>query len=187
MTWSFCVKSEVKLAGLLLRVIPLVFGRLSSSMVKVTFGYAKNVRRIYKSSGPRGLAMYLKACYVLTQHAAGGMVDNSPWALGANVSRTRRGIPRLINPQHRRLISQGDTRITGFWLSLFGLYREIEFKGKLKLNTITDPGSEISGFREGWKVWVPDFYRRLRLITGDDLKLKPTKLDPRSIDRKSVV
>lgn len=181
MTWSFCVKSEVKLAGLLLRVIPLVFGRLSSSMVKVTFGYAKNVRRIYKSGGPRGLAMYLKACYVLTQHAAGGMVDNSPWALGANVSRTRRGIPRLINPQHRRLIYQGDARITGFWLSLFGLYREIEFKGKLKLNTITDPGVDISGFREGWKVWVPDFYRRLRLITGDDLKLKPTRLDPRSI------
>lgn len=150
-------------------------------MVKVTFGYAKNVRRIYKSSGPRGLAMYLKACYVLLQHAAGGMVDNSPWALGANVSRTRRGIPRLINPQHRQLIYQGDARIIGFWLSLFGLYREIEFKGKLKLKTITDPGVDISGFREGWKVWVPDFYRRLRLTTGDDLKLKPTRLDPRSI------
>lgn len=181
MTWSFCVKSEVKLAGLLLRAVPLVFGHLSSSMVKVTFGYAKNVRRIYKSSGPRGLAMYLKASYVLLQHAAGGMVDNSPWALGANVSRTRRGIPRLINPQHRRLIRQGDVRIIGFWLSLLGLYREIEFKGKLKLNTITDPGKDIAGFREGWKVWVPDFYRRFRLITGDDLKLKPTRLDPRSI------
>lgn len=182
MTWSFCVKSEVKLAGLLLRVIPLVFGQLSSSMVKVTFGYAKNVRRIYKSSGPRGLAIFLKASYVLLQHAAGGMVDNSPWDLGANVARTRRGIPRLINPQHRRLIKQGDVRIIGFWLSLLGLYREVEFKGRLKLNTITDPGIDISGFREGWKVWVPDFYRRLRLTTKDDLKLNLTNdLDPRSI------
>jgi len=151
-------------------------------MVKVTFGFAKNVRRIYKSSGPRGLAIYLKASYVLLQHAAGGMVDNSPWALGANVSRSRRGIPRLINPQHRRLIRQGDVRIIGFWLSLLGLYREIEFRGALKLKTITDPGKDISGFREGWKTWVPDFYRRLRLITKDDLKLDPaTKLDPRSI------
>lgn len=182
LSWSFCVKAEVKLAGLLIRVIPLVFGQLSSSLVKVTWGYAKNVRRILRSSGERGLATYLKACYLLLQHSAGGMKDNSPWALGANVSRTRRGIPRIINPQHRSLIAKGDVRITSFWLTLFGLYRVVEFKGALKLRTITEPGIDISKFREGWVQWIPDFYRRLRLTTQDDLKLNPSSvLDPRLI------
>jgi len=182
LTWSVCVKTDAKLVGLLLRGVPLIFGRLTCSLVKVTWGFAKNVRRIYRSSGPRGLAIYLKTCYLLLQHAAGGMVDASPWALGANVSRTRRGIPRIINPQHRSLIAKGDVRVIGFWLTLFGLYRVIEFKGALKLRTITDPGVNIQEFREGWVKWVPDFYRRLRLTTKDDLKLVPTKdLDPMSI------
>jgi len=175
LTWSFCVKAEVKLVGLLLRVVPLVFGQLSSSLVKVTYGYAKNVRRIYKSSGPRGLAIYLKTAYLLLQHAAGGMSDASPWALGANVARTRRGIPRIINPQHRRLISQGDVRVIGFWLSLFGLYRVIEFKGALKLTTITDPGVSLLEFRQGWVRWIPEFYSRLRRHTGDKIELQVDK------------
>lgn len=182
LTWSFCVKTEVKLAGLLIRVIPLVFGQLSSSLVKVTWGYAKNVRQILRTRGSRGLAVYLKTCHVLLQQVAGGMVANSPWALGANVSRTRSGIPRIINPQHRALIAKGDVKIIGFWMTLFGLYRVIEFKGALKLNTITKPGIDISKFREGWILWIPDFYRRLRLTTKDDLKLDPTRvLDPHLI------
>jgi hypothetical protein len=182
LTWSFCVKAEVKLAGLLLRSVPLVFGQLTSSLVKVTWGYARNVRRMYVSMGSRGLAIYLKACYVLLQHAAGGMKDQSPWALGANVSRTRRGIPRIINPQHRRLILSGDIGVIRFWLTLFGLYRVIEYKGTLKLGTITKPGKDLSGFRNGWNAWIPDFYSRARLITGSEWKLDPSKdLTPWSI------
>lgn len=182
LTWSFCVKAEVKLAGLLLRSVPLVFGQLTSSLVKVTWGFARNVRRMYVSMGSRGLAIYLKACYVLLQHSAGGMKDQSPWALGANVSRTRRGIPRIINPHHRRQILSGDVAVIRFWLTLFGLYRVIEYKGTLKLGTITKPGKDLSGFRDGWNSWIPDFYSRARLITGREWKLDPTRdLTPYSI------
>lgn len=175
LTWSFCVKAEAKLVGLLLRVVPLVFGHLTSSLVKVSWGYARNVRRLYLAMGPRGLAIYLKACYVLTQHAAGGMVDASPWALGANVSRTRRGIPRIINPQHRSLIVKGDVACTRFWLTLFGLYRVVEFKGALKLRTITDPGIDISEFRKDWLLWIPTFYSYAREVTGHGWKVRPFK------------
>lgn len=175
LTWSFCVKSEVKLVGLLLRVVPLVFGHLTSSLVKVSWGYARNVRRLYLAMGPRGLAIYLKACYVLLQHSAGGMVDASPWALGANVSRTRRGIPRIINPQHRSLIAKGDVAVIRFWLSLFGLYRVIEFKGALKLSTITKPGIDLSEFRKDWLEWIPTFYSYAREVTGHGWKVRPFK------------
>jgi hypothetical protein len=132
--------------------------------------------------GPRGTAIYLKAAYVLLQHSAGGMKDQSPWALGANVARTRRGIPRIINSQHRRLIHQGDVAVIRFWLTLFGLYREMEFKGKLKLDTITKPGKDLSEFRDEWNTWIPNFYSKAKLITKLEWKLDPSKdLYPRLI------
>jgi hypothetical protein len=174
-TWSFCVKSEAKLAGLLLRLVPLVFGHLTLSHVKVVWGYAKNVVGMHRVMGPRGLAIYLKACYIVTQHIAGGMRDRSPWALGANISRTRRGVPRIINVRHRQLLLKGDAGTIRLWLSLFSLYREVEFKGRLKLNTITDPGKDISMFLPRWEFWVPTFYEKIRLITGDPFKVKASK------------
>jgi len=175
LTWSFCVKAEAKLAGLLLRAVPLVFGQLTSSNVKVTWGFARNCAKMYKRQGPRGLAIYLKACGVLLQHSAGGMVDDSTWALGAAVSRTRRGIPRFINPQHRTAILKGDVNVIRFWLTLFGLYRVVEFKGQLKLKTITAPGKDLSGFLVEWVAWVPTFYGKARLITGNPWKVVPSK------------
>jgi hypothetical protein len=175
LSWSFCVKTEVKLAGLLLRVVPLVFGQLSASLVKVVWGYAKNVRRILRGSGTRGLAVYLKACYLVTQQVAGGQVVDSPWALGGNVARTRKGLPRIINPQHRTLILKGDISILRLWLTLFGLYRVVEFKGALKLKTITQPGVDLSAFMGRWEAWVPCFYARARLITAAEWKLDPTR------------
>jgi len=175
LSWSFCVKTEVKLAALLLRAVPLVFGQLSASLVKVVWGYAKNVRRILRGSGTRGLAIYLKSCYLVTQQVAGGQVVESPWALGGNVARTRKGLPRIINPQHRTLILKGDLSILRLWLTLFGLYRVVEFKGALKLKTITNPGVDLSAFMGRWEAWVPCFYARARLISSDPWTLDPTR------------
>jgi hypothetical protein len=182
LTWSFCVKAEVKLAAMALRVVPLVFGQLTSSNVKVTWGFAQNVRKLYKRMGPRGLAIYLKACSVCLQQAAGGMVTPSTWALGAAISRTRRGIPRIINPQHRVRIQAGDVSVIRLWLTLFGLYRVIEFKGTLKLKTIFEAGKDIDGFMEEWCKWVPTFYDKIRSISGESWKLSPTDdLSPKQI------
>jgi hypothetical protein len=146
LTWSFCVKAEAKLAGLLLRIIPLVFGHLTLSHVKVVWGFAKEVAKLYRAMGSRGTAIYLKTCYLVTQHIVGGMKDRSPWDLGANIARTRLGIPRIINRRHRLLLAKGDVGPIRLWLSLFSLYRVIEFKGSLKLKTITEPGKDISMF-----------------------------------------
>jgi hypothetical protein len=126
---------------------------------------------MHKKMGPRGTAIYLKTCYVLLEHVAGGMRDRSPFDLGANVKRTRRGVPRILPPQHRSLVLQGDVGVIRLWLTLFSLYRVLEFKGTLKLKTITAPGSEISGFVKEWDRWVPTFYDKIRSITGDEWKV----------------
>jgi hypothetical protein len=123
----------------------------------------------------RGTAIYLKTCYIVTQHVAGGMKDQSPWALGANIARTRFGIPRIINRRHRLLLQKGDVGIIRLWLSLFSLYRVLEFKGSLKLKTISEPGKNISMFMPRWEFWVPVFYEKIRLITGDAFKMDLSK------------
>jgi hypothetical protein len=65
--------------------------------------------------------------------------------------------------------------IIRFWLTLFGLYRVVEFKGQLKLKTITLPGKDLSGFLGEWVAWVPTFYEKARLITGNSWKVVPHK------------
>jgi len=175
LTWSFCVKAEAKLAGLLLRVVPLVFGHLTLSHVKVVWGFAKRVAKMYRAMGSKGTAIYLKTCYLVTQHIAGGMKDQSPLSLGANIARTRLGVPRIINRRHRLLLLKGDVGIIRLWLSLFSLYRVLEFKGSLKLKTITEPGKNISMFMPRWEFWVPIFYEKIRLITDDPFKMDLSK------------
>nr|QDH88254.1 MAG: hypothetical protein H2Rhizo3127127_000003 [Mitovirus sp.] len=78
---------------------------------------------MYRAMGSKGTAIYLKTCYLVTQHIAGGMKDQSPLSLGANIARTRLGVPRIINRRHRLLLLKGDVGIIRLWLSLFSDYR----------------------------------------------------------------
>jgi len=184
MDWSLGVKTKTKLAGQSLRLIPLIFGHLTRGYVKVTWGFAKNANKMYLKMGSRGLAIYLKTCYLLLQHFAGGQRDASPKQLGCNVSRTRRGIPRIINVNHRRLIASGDIRIIRFWLSLFGLYRVLPYKGSLKLKTIIEPGLDESSYLNDWQGWVPRFLDLLKVHAkhvsefDPERNLRVTKIPP---------
>jgi hypothetical protein len=175
MDWSLGVKAEAKLAGMALRVIPIVFGHLTAGRVKVVWGFSRNTSKMYKKVGPKGLAIYLKANYLLLQHIAGGQADANPFEFGCNVSRTRRGMPRIVNPLHRKLILSGDRDILRFWLTLLGLYRVLPFKGSLKLKSITDPGIDITSFLVKWNEWVPSFLVRLSHLTKSEMVLDPTR------------
>lgn len=157
MDWSLGVKTRAKLAGMALRAIPLIFGHLTAAYVKVVWVFATRVSRLYKKTGYKGVAIYLKTCYLLLQHFVGGQIDPSPWSLGCNVSRTRRGLPRIIPLVHRREISAGKEDVIRLWLTLLGLYRVLPFKGTLKLKTITAPGKDITSILSEFKGYVPTF------------------------------
>jgi len=176
MNWSLGVKSEAKLAGMALRVIPLVFGHLTAGRVKVVWGFSRNASTMYRRVGPKGLAIFLKTCYLLLQHVAGGQKDKDPFGFGCNVSRTRRGVPRIINTMHRKLILSGDIEVIRLWLKLFGLYRVIPFKGSLKLSTIISPGKELKGeFLNAWEGWVPVYLARLSKVTKLPMEIDPSR------------
>lgn len=130
--------------------------------------------RLHSNLGSKGLALYLKTCFVLLQQSIGGMKDTAPWKIGMNVARNRRGIPRIIDRRDRRLITLGDVTIIRLWLSLLGLYRVLDFKGKLKLNTITDPGLDLvsNGMLEMWRKWLPIFIHKVSIETGLQWKIR---------------
>lgn len=180
LSWSVSVKSDVKLAVAFARLLPLIFGKVSVSKLKVVFHFARTCTKMHRTRGPKGLALYLKAACVITQQIAGGMRTASPAELGANVSRTKSGVPRIIPQYHRAAILSGDVGVIRLWLSLLGLYRVIEFKGALKLKTITDPGKDISSIRSEFSLFWGDYLAALSGHTGMNAKINPSKdLDPK--------
>lgn len=100
--------------------------------------------QLVRSQGRKGLALYTKNCYVLTMQTVGGHRLHASHSLGMAVGRDRGGLPSLIPREHRRRIRQGDKTILRIWLSWFSIYRVLSFTGLLKLNTITDPGRDLS-------------------------------------------
>lgn len=172
--WSSAVKRGNTLAPLFLRMVVLVVGQLSVQRVKIVFGFARRVTSMYRYQGQKGLAMYLKTCSVLLQQSIGGMKGTAPFAIGMNVARTRQGFPRIIDRRDRRLIQLGDVTVIRLWLSLFGLYRVLDFRGKLKLKTITQPGLDLSsnGVLELWARWLPTFFLKLEQETKLPVKAR---------------
>lgn len=144
----FSVKGGLPLFGWLLKATRVAVGSMTPSGVKVLWTFLVLLRRLRSSQGFPGVVKYLKASSVMLQQAVGGDILKDPSALGPKVSRTRSGFPRVIPAIHRARIRAGDPTIIRLWLTLFSIYRVLEFPGTLKLSTITDPGKDISRFQE---------------------------------------
>lgn len=95
------------------------------------------------TQGEKGATLYLKSCQVLLQQSVAGYKVQDITELKSRVSRTRAGMPRIIPAGVRKRIRQGDLQSLRLWMTLLGFYRVLEFRGKLNLSTITDPGVDI--------------------------------------------
>lgn len=126
----------------ILGCVGLLGRRVNLSVVKVVITTVAFYHRLYKHGGIRFLVIYLKACSSMLQQAIGGqrLHDLSPF--GARVGRSHSGLPSCIPALHRARIRRGEIWAIRFWATLFGLYRVLEFPGKVKLETITR-GSEM--------------------------------------------
>jgi hypothetical protein len=93
--------------------------------------------------------IYLKAAYVVLQQSLGGQRLEDLTPLGIRFARTKgKGYPRIIPVLDRKRMAAGDLAVMRFWLTLFSIYRVIEVPGKLKLDTITAPGSLLLDLHE---------------------------------------
>jgi len=133
------VKDGRPLVNHLLRMTSLIGLDRSLGLVKVIITFLRFCSNHIKVSGRKGLVMYLKACLVLLQQASGNHRITDVGKLGLRVSRTHTGYPRVIPILHRKRIRHGDLKIFRLWMTLFSLYRVIDFDPIFKLNTITDP------------------------------------------------
>jgi len=135
---TFGVKPKGLLVRLFTRMIPLVGMRITVARVRTVLAFIANCRVIYRAQGMKGLVLWLKSNTVVLQQVLGGFRLKDLTPLKARVSRTRSGLPRAILSQDRALIRAGDWKVVKFYLTLFNLYRVLEFPGQLKLSTIVD-------------------------------------------------
>lgn len=122
----------------ILGCVALLARRVNLSVVKVVITYLATCNRLLRHGGVRYLVVYQKACSSILQQAIGGQKLHDLGPFGARVGRTHSGLPSIIPALHRARIRQGCTWTIRFWATLFGIYRVLEFPGKVKLNTITD-------------------------------------------------
>jgi len=168
--WQRAVKSSRVLGRMLLRVIPLAVGSYTPMWSTSVLILAKTFLKLYKAQGGKGLVKYTKVCSIITQQAAGGQRIEDLSSIGPRVARTLGGLPRIINKAHRASIRKGDANVIRLYLTLFGIYRVIEFPGKVKLASITGLCLYRQKFYDVHVTFIPIFWRMLAKLA----KLNPT-------------
>lgn len=168
----FRVKA-VQVISLLFQKFKLITGgSVSFVFIKETQILAHKLCLIYHKQGVKGLTLYLKTCSVALQQALAGYRIDNLTLVGPRISRTAKGLPRIICRSHRLVITNrlpGCYFLMKFYLSVFYTYRVLIFPGKLKLETITAPGvlydmnhyeSYIDHF---FRIFIPRKYKLLKL------------------------
>jgi len=144
--WRPDLKVWHRLLAPLIGITRFTVGKVTKDLIKCLAVFCRFCFTTFRKQGTRGLCLYLKTAQVLLMQALpGSLLKAGSREIGkVAVSRTHLGLPRLIPKQHRARIRNGDPIITRFWLTLFGIYRILEFKGKPNLSTITDCGPPIA-------------------------------------------
>lgn len=136
---TFTVKGKGLMVQTFLRMlIPIGLSKTLARAKTILF-FLTFCQNLYNTQGMKGLVNYLKASQVLLQQSLGGFRLHDVTELKCRPSRNRAGLPRLIRPQDRALIRADDWRVAKFYMTLFALFRVLEFPGKVSLNTITGP------------------------------------------------
>jgi hypothetical protein len=128
--------------------------------------YGKFVVALQRQNGWAYVVIYLKACCVLLQQAAGGFKIDNTRDLKCAVSRTGSGIPRVIPPRMRRAVQSKDIWTIRIWLTLFRLYQVIDMRCTVKLESISAPSTMDIGILLDWanflNAFAPCFFREVR-------------------------
>ena len=158
-SWQLVVKRERALVGALIRVSRLWLGDVNRSWILSIISFGRFCVRLRAHRGSKGLAIYLKTCSILLMKLAAGerVKDLSPY--GCRVACTGGGVPRIIPKVHRRALLSADPRFLRFWLTLFGLYRVLDFRARFSVKTIVTPGPSLN--LEAYSWFIPNFFHDL--------------------------
>lgn len=161
-SWQLVVKRERALVGALIRVSRLWLGDVNRSWILSIISFSRFCLRLRLHRGSKGLAIYLKTCSILLMKLAAGekVKDLSPY--GCRVACTGSGVPRIIPKIHRKALLASDPRFLRFWLTLFGLYRVLDFRARFSIRTIVTPGPSLN--LEAYSWFIPYFFSDLERL-----------------------
>jgi hypothetical protein len=148
----FRVKASTAIVSIIVKFRLIAEGSLSKSFLKEAKIIALKLQDIRRTQGVKGLTLYLKSSSVALQQSIAGYRINDMTLVGPRVSRTNQGLPRVIPRIHRRIINNrqpGCYLLMRLYLSIFYLYRCLVFPGKVKIETITNPGKAYDENRFG--------------------------------------
>lgn len=176
--WQMAVKSHKLLVFRLERALGLIVGRYAVSWVKAIHVFVRTALVIHKSQGDRGLAIWLKASSLILMRAlAGNRLTNSRLA-GTAVSVSSSGYPRWIPAHMRKRILNGDVKVVRFYLTLMTLSRVLNFRGKLTMASVTDPGVHIEEkWLDQWCHFVRNYFMKYLLSLGFKPLVRKRDLD----------
>nr|UIW13865.1 MAG: RNA-dependent RNA polymerase [Rhizoctonia solani mitovirus 83] len=179
------VKGGRALIGVFVNLLPVTGLQTTCARVRSIVVFLKLVSFLFRNNGAKGACLILKVYAVTLQQAVGGHVVEDLTELKFRISRTNRGLPRCIPVQHRQSIRAGDIEMVKFYLTLFNLYRVIEFKGDFRLSslskTIVSPAKTLVGFvqfKAELLAFVPKFFNLLKGQIG---------MNARSLGRELMV
>jgi len=154
--WQRGVKSSRAWISPFITVGGILAGSISRTVPLGVVGMTRQFGSICKNQGPAGLSLYLKACSIALMKWRAGDVLKDTKAFGPTLGLTKSGMPRIIPKAWRRAIASGNTALLRLCLTMFGLYRVLDFKGKVKLSTITDPWK--GSLPKDLIAFVPEFW-----------------------------
>jgi len=142
--WQRIFMIQNRAIGYLNQVPIVLFGRSGRTWILYIVDFTRFARKVKRHQGYKGLAIVLKVANVALMRFGGGQPLPNSFALGAaRVSFSGRGLPAFLPRQARKELRRGNTRVLRFYLTLTSLYRVLDYRGQLKLSTITDPGREF--------------------------------------------
>jgi len=163
--WQTTVKGGRALGAALAKVLHFRDGGVTSRWYNAIMAYGKFVVALQRQNGWAYVVIYLKACCVLLQQAAGGFKIDNTRDLKCAVSRTGSGIPRVIPPRMRRAVQSKDIWTIRIWLTLFRLYQVIDMRCIVKLESISAPSTMDIGILLDWanflNAFAPCFFREV--------------------------
>lgn len=168
------VKSGYSLIRIAVMLIPVTGVRSTRAKVKCIIVFLRHIYFMFKHNGAKGACLRLKVYAVTLQQSIGGHKVKDLTELKFRVARTNRGLPRVIPVQMRNAIRAGDPAVIRFYLTLFNLFRMIDFKGDFRISsltkTIVSPAKEdklrIGTLRFDLLAYLPNFFKLLTTQTG---------------------
>lgn len=162
----FSVKAGKALVNHLKRMLYLLRGGLTIGYIKVFVVYARFLSHLYRTTNMKYVVKYLKTAQICLMQSVAQQPSRSPsQEFGAAVSCTGTGLPRVIPKAHRSHIRNGSVNHIRLWMTLFGLYRVLEFTGYPSIKTIVGPGALLSNSIFGeMLVAIPAFITHHRLV-----------------------